>query len=833
MESTTAVARSNNSSGSPPKEAATMVEPITEISDDTDPRNETFLTTVQEEDFEDAESEEEEEEPSIPLFHYSRIHGSLPRSSNTNGSLALSSRRTCSALGQIVLSSSSTSNRESDAAAAVNQFSNNTANAALDQHETNTSITDLWKDHAIPIAAHGFANGQIWLVDAVTGVAVADPTQLMVRTNSSRNQKAIVALSMDATGTFLAALDEGGMCTIFEMQFTVRSTTVTTTAAVDESEQPESSPEPEQQQQQHHNIFGFLSVLTGGKNQSNNDNNSSPRNSRNTSPQQSPQNAASSSPQQQPQQQQQVVPTLKLASLQIHRISYPDSFGTPTCLALDPAYKRKRALAVGFADGRLVLTKRGFVFQRRSDAVLYQGTADGIQALAWRHNLLAWADSSGVRLLDSETLQRIAHVDRPAGANPALYQHNLRLEAQPSLTFESNHRLLVAWGDCLLALKVTTQQQQQQQQDQQQQYKQRVECTMAWELDCIACGVSPLDAKHVLVVGVLPRENETDDDWIDSSSSTANDHHVVELQVIARSNGQVVFADELPLIQSPVDDTDGNNNNSNRQISTADYQLLSSFALSPVIETDGPFVMAPAKESTLQWSLDDVVVQDEQWLLSPPQESVLDKTNEDDNNDTDSVDSDDYAFVLRPLDGGTSTMTTMTTQAANRMAEPPIMVLACPGDAVLARTRNVDDAVSYALEQEKYALALHRALQHRQKLRRYDIADLVNEYLKALLRLNVTRVEKEHNNTSTTNRLSMRRMKLAAKALPRLLGGSREAWEHWITEFEKLPGALFVVHDSLPVRGNLMHAADAETVFQHVLTSFSPFLFCCRSKIGK
>jgi hypothetical protein len=88
----------------------------------------------------------------------------------------------------------------------------------------------------------------------------------------------------------------------------------------------------------------------------------------------------------------------------VARINYPSSFGTPTCIAVDPSYKRRRekTLVVGFTDGRLLMTKRGF-FQRRSDAVIYQGQPKageesqhyyrGIETIQWRGSLIAWADA--------------------------------------------------------------------------------------------------------------------------------------------------------------------------------------------------------------------------------------------------------------------------------------------------------------------------------------------------------------------------------------------------------------------------------------------------------
>ena len=96
-----------------------------------------------------------------------------------------------------------------------------------------------------------------------------------------------------------------------------------------------------------------------------------------------------------------MTPSLVATVVQVSRITYPQSFGTPTCIALDPAHKKRRekSLVVGFANGRLVLTRRGF-FQRRTDSVLYQGASKtdeknyrGIEAIAWRGSLVAWADA--------------------------------------------------------------------------------------------------------------------------------------------------------------------------------------------------------------------------------------------------------------------------------------------------------------------------------------------------------------------------------------------------------------------------------------------------------
>jgi hypothetical protein len=194
-----------------------------------------------------------------------------------------------------------------------------------------------------PVLLTGHKNGTVSFVHVETGAAIVDSKQLLV--NSSGEQSAIVDVSLDASANYLAAINVTGCCAIWEVRYGSPSEAPTQQADV------------------------FKSFLTNLKGQST-----------------TPNSDASSN--------------LKTTSVQVSRITYPSSFGPPTCLVLDPGYKRRRekSLLVAFSDGRLILTKRGFVFQRRNDAVIYQATAGAfIEALAWRGTLVAWADERWVK----------------------------------------------------------------------------------------------------------------------------------------------------------------------------------------------------------------------------------------------------------------------------------------------------------------------------------------------------------------------------------------------------------------------------------------------------
>lgn len=745
-----------------------------------------YLTTVMEDEDEEGDNADDEEVVSMPLFQYNRLFGSLPRAGPGRSATPLSKRRYCSAIGKVILSSEMTT-------------TTTTSNEA-DRAEATTAGTlvspDLWQQHPVHVAAYGFENGQLLVVDAVSGVAVAEPEKFQVR--EGRNSHAIIALSWDASGTFLAALDDGGMCAIFEMKYSIQMRDADTSLSASE--------------QASGNVFtNLMSALTGGGN--------------------SGQTRAESAT-----RSTQLVPTLTVSTIQVHRIPYPNSFGKPTCLALDPAYRKRRekSVIVGFADGRLVLTRRGFVFQRRSDAVIYQAVKDddftGIEAIAWRGPLVAWADTSGVRLLDVDALQRIAHIDRPSGARSSLYP--TVSQVHPSLCFETENDLLVAWGDCLLSLNIRevdgirASSVSASESSTVVAQRRRVECKMAWELDCIACGVVPIDSKHIAVLGLVPASSDEGSEN-DSSHENGND---IELQVISRVDGAVVFADLIPLVRA---DTQSH---SHYLESSKDFHLLSSFSVPRMDNTSelqemenlsgstgvGAFdpiqgsmfgktsnSAARFRDSHVVWGLEQVVVEDENILFGKDAVETKKAAQSDDN----SVDSDDYDFTLDSLSDSI-----LDVSGDSDKSIPPIMILASSHDILLTRTRDVDDAVSYALEKEKYALALNRALQHVRRLRRYNIDELTNEYFRALLRIS----DAPNSSISETRPLSIRRLKIAAKWMPILLGGNADLWTHWLKELEKLPGGLFVVRNVIPVRG--MKIAKTSFPMFHGMMSSDTFL---------
>jgi hypothetical protein len=293
----------------------------------------------------------------MPLLSYSRI-------SNSNSEKAC----TCSAMAQVMLDPSSAT----DGGNAVDVENE-------DLHFLSRS--DLWRQKQ-DIVASGFNNGEIAIVSICNGLSVFSEDKLKIREGQDIPSFPIVDIIFDSTGTMLCAIDEGGAATIWELKYTVtfqqQSTTSNDTTDVSSS-------------QENPNMFSsIMSALTGMPPPPSNDNTTT---TTTTALETDSTNRTSPSS----------VPQLMASIVNVSRITFPNSWSSPTCLAIDPACKRKREsnLITGFRDGRLVLTRRGGLFQRRNDTVIFHGTPDsstqaknylGIESLAWRGTFVAWAD---------------------------------------------------------------------------------------------------------------------------------------------------------------------------------------------------------------------------------------------------------------------------------------------------------------------------------------------------------------------------------------------------------------------------------------------------------
>jgi hypothetical protein len=159
--------------------------------------------------------------------------------------------------------------------------------------------------------------------------------------------------------------------------------------------------------------------------------------------------------------------------------------------------------------------------------------------------------------------------------------------------------------------------------------------------------------------------------------------------------------------------------------------------------------------------------------------------------------SDDYSFLFHKEQSKPNAVSILTNS--------PLMVITSPHDTVLVQTRDIDDAIEFSKSLSLNGLALRYGLDHRRLLRRHRLSQLIQEYFAAILHPEKGNKVKEttDDDIQCSSTLTVRRLKLAAKATPILLGGNIRLWDRWVQEFAKIPGGLFVLSQHLPVRGEL------------------------------
>ena len=423
--------QSTTAAKSDSKVSPSLTEP-SEIDDDNDDE-------LDDDDDGDDDSE-------MPLLKYLRMEGSLPRKKTTTAnksSIPLSPKCKCSTMGRVTISPSyqnessltsvaeglGLSNPLTDSSHGNPNPSSSSTNVSESQQQNQDDTFYASRTQTFHVLAMAMDDGKIHLVDARTGINLCQPSQLQVvhgnhnvgstQRNDGNN---VVALSFDASGTYLAAVTSEGDVGIFEFKFGLRTSATNGTnksLTVEETNNvlgEEKRPERK--------VFdSFLSRIAGDDWTRSGQERDSLSRSRHQDNDPSIDSTTA-------QEGQQEVPRSSLPMLMLthpistarftHKSSNSKSTKA-TCISLDPSYKRKRdkCVIVGFSNGRLLFTKRsshggtiadssgfggvmGNLLQpKRHDVDLFQSVAPagsktvyhGIEYVTWRGSLVSWADA--------------------------------------------------------------------------------------------------------------------------------------------------------------------------------------------------------------------------------------------------------------------------------------------------------------------------------------------------------------------------------------------------------------------------------------------------------
>lgn len=163
-------------------------------------------------------------------------------------------------------------------------------------------------------------------------------------------------------------------------------------------------------------------------------------------------------------------------------------------------------------------------------------------SIAWHKNYLAWSDAAHVRVMDTDTQTAICYLSAPVGVGI----HN---PFPCHLFWESDNSLLIGWADRFRQLELirTTGNLLDD-----REIIARTACD--WTTDCIIAGLSTFDVDHLIIVGyVPPDEQEMDIEQLHSAPDNSptsvplSKSNRPEVQLVQKSNGEVVSCDILPL----------------------------------------------------------------------------------------------------------------------------------------------------------------------------------------------------------------------------------------------------------------------------------------------
>uniref|UniRef100_S4RIT6 Vacuolar protein sorting-associated protein 41 homolog n=1 Tax=Petromyzon marinus TaxID=7757 RepID=S4RIT6_PETMA len=167
------------------------------------------------------------------------------------------------------------------------------------------------------------------------------------------------------------------------------------------------------------------------------------------------------------------------------------NFDSPIkAVALHPEFGKIQSRQYITGSDKLYLCERGWLGKQKL-TVLHQGEGI-ITTIKWRANLIAWANSKGVKMYDMNLKQRITTVSRD--------NTSLRPEIYPcSLCWKDDLTLFIGWADtvkiCVVKERVATENR-----DLPRRY---VEIVSAFQVDFFVSGIAPLGNQLVVLSYML------------------------------------------------------------------------------------------------------------------------------------------------------------------------------------------------------------------------------------------------------------------------------------------------------------------------------------------
>jgi hypothetical protein len=379
-------------------------------------------------------------------------------------------------------------------------------------------------------------------------------------------------------------------------------------------------------------------------------------------------------------------------------------------VSLDPQFvqKRDKILIAGGSAGQLASHRKGYLFFNTQTAIIHEGEGP-IHSLVWRGDFIAWATKMGVKIYDFLNNKRVSFVPAPREC-PSLSVCRCVMQ------WETDEILLIGWADQIIVVRLREQPATTTKSpakagtaaDSSPPIVRVAEILRTFLLDYFVCGLIPFDDANFAVLGYLHTVEDDDDDG-EAGGGGGDELDQVpqrpEMRLKDRQTGVEVAIDSLPM-------------KGFESCTALDYSLVAWGGCC------GLRAQEAAKQKR-EGSSDN--------LMSRYNLTTVDR------NFTAGVMSDDMT---------------------------PVCYVLSPKDIIVARTRDADDHITWALSMDppQYEEALEIARQTPpNRLRQHKMSTLMESFLNHLFKNN--------------------EFEKAASLCPSLLGQDKQLWERWVLEF--------------------------------------------------
>ncbi len=466
-------------------------------------------------------------------------------------------------------------------------------------------------------------------------------------------------------------------------------------------------------------------------------------------------------------------------------------------VAMPANYTAENKFASGGAQRQFIINTKGWFSTK--DNVIHAGEGP-IHAIRWRTSLIAWANNLGVKIFDSSTNEKITYIARGSGVAGTGGTPEVLPPADQyrcNLCWAEDNALLIGWGNSVKiglvktksGLTATT------------GATRYVQIVALFTTDFFISGIAPFK-EYLVLLAYSEDENTTDNDSNTTGGAASDAPRLTGPSASTDTKLSAAGTDSAAAGGGAASDTKSTDSKQPKRPvppSAAGGAAATAVTKPPPPNTPAPGTPGGAASAA---SANSKPAPPPAAPAKPvrgqrPELRIISWTNTDISSDALPI----HGFqTYRATDYRLEYLRSNSSGVVDSKSAESLFYIVSPKDIVVARSRDVDDHITWLLQRSRFEDALIAAQQNRNSLRVHKLLDVGEQFLKFLL----SRGEYER----------------AARMCPELLMGHAELWETWIEVFAKA-GRLKVITAYIPTQNPKLSEEMYEMVLQFYINEDS------------